>query len=288
MATLKVEVDGSISEDGGGCAGTEWCASASGGSIYIASEDVLGTGYITANGGALAELSDDLVATAVVASGGGGRIAIYSNAQSAGLTIDVSGGAITDQLPAHAQGEKGTVYTDALSSTMTDASGSTGEESSTPATTFDSTAATTLPGSTVEITSTSATTSDIFAATTIYSPAKYPSAMLVNDSPTTPPSTLVTVPENPCNICPNGATVDNVYSFDGLTCMQIIEIALNLESDSLLCGLSARHIVHCCPPVLTPLEEEPEPNNVRVSVAAISAIAVTSFLAAVLAILAIY
>jgi hypothetical protein len=91
------------------------CASASGGSIYIASEDVLGTGYITANGGALAEPSDDLVATAVVASGGGGRIAIYSNAQSAGLTIDVSGGAITDQLPAHAQGENGTIYTDVLS-----------------------------------------------------------------------------------------------------------------------------------------------------------------------------
>jgi hypothetical protein len=115
MATLKVEVDGSISEDGGVCAETRLCASASGGSIYIASEDVLGTGYITATGGALAELSDDLVATAVVASGGGGRIAIYSNAQSAGLTIDVSGGAITDQLPAHAQGKKGTIFTDVLS-----------------------------------------------------------------------------------------------------------------------------------------------------------------------------
>ena len=114
-ATLKVEVDGSISEDGGNCAFTTLCASASGGSIYIASEDVLGTGYITATGGALAEVSDDLVATAGVASGGGGRIAIYSNAQSAGLTIDVSGGAVTDQLPAHVQGKKGTIYTDVLS-----------------------------------------------------------------------------------------------------------------------------------------------------------------------------
>jgi hypothetical protein len=113
MAT-QVEVDGSISEDGSGCAETTLCASASGGSIYIASEEVLGTGYITANGGALAEPSDDLVPQCV-ASGGGGRIAIYSNAQSASLTTDVSGGAINDQVPGHAQGEKGTIYTDVLS-----------------------------------------------------------------------------------------------------------------------------------------------------------------------------
>ena len=75
--------------------------------------------------------------------------------------------------------------------------------------------------------------------------------------------------------------------FYGLTCREIIEVALNLESGFFLCGLSERQIVHCCPPVLTPLEEESEPNNVGVSVAAISAIAVTSFVAAVLAILAI-
>jgi hypothetical protein len=114
--------------------------------------------------------------------------------------------------------------------------------------------------------------------------------MLVNNSPTTHPIASGTVPENPCIICSNGYTVDDddaPYSFDGLTCMEIIEVALNLESDSFLCGLSKQQIVNCCPLVLTPLEEEFEPNNVGVSVAAISAIAVTSFMAAVLAILAI-
>ena len=104
-ATLKVEVDGTISEDGGGCTETDTCASASGGSIYIASEEVLGTGSITANGGALAVNS-----TASVASGGGGRIAMYTNAESAQLTIAVSGGNLNNQFPLNAQGETGTIY----------------------------------------------------------------------------------------------------------------------------------------------------------------------------------
>ena len=294
MATLKVEVDGSISEDGGGCAGTTWCASASGGSIYIASEDVLGTGYITANGGALAELSDDLVATAVVASGGGGRIAIYSNAQSAGLTIDASGGAITDQLPANAQGEKGTVYTEFFSSTMIDADGSSVEEGSTPATAFVPTAATTtfITGSTVEITSTSATTSDIFASPT-YSPTKFPYAMLVNDSPTTHTSTLAPT----CLPCYNYGSltsdcrceclapwVGDDCSFCPLECInggQLNEFLCYCICEPEWTGDD------CSSPTTPESKEEPEPNNVPVIVAVISAVAATSFVLAVLAILAI-
>jgi len=104
-ATLKVELDGTISEDGGGCTETSRCASASGGSIYIASEEVLGTGSITANGGGLAVNSTDFVA-----SGGGGRIAMYTNAESAQLTIAVSGGNLNNQFPLTAQGESGTIY----------------------------------------------------------------------------------------------------------------------------------------------------------------------------------
>ena len=93
-ATLNVEVDGTISEDGGDCTETEYCASASGGSIYIVSEEVLGTGSITSNGGALAVNSIDRVA-----SGGGGRIAIYRNTESLTLTISVSGGNLNNQFP---------------------------------------------------------------------------------------------------------------------------------------------------------------------------------------------
>jgi len=107
-ATVKVEVDGTISEDGGGCIATTRCGSASGGSIYIASEEVLGTGRISADGGALA-----LFATDNVASGGGGRIAIYTNKESVGLTISVSGGSLnSNPLPIHTQGKSGTIFRD--------------------------------------------------------------------------------------------------------------------------------------------------------------------------------
>ncbi|KAL3783734.1 hypothetical protein ACHAW5_010548 [Stephanodiscus triporus] len=107
-ATVKVEVDGTISEDGGGCIATELCGSAAGGSIYIASEEVLGTGRITADGGALA-----LSTTDNAASGGGGRIAIYTNKESLGLTISASGGSLnSNPLPVHTQGESGTIFRD--------------------------------------------------------------------------------------------------------------------------------------------------------------------------------
>jgi len=106
-ATMKVEVDGTISEDGGGCIATSGCGSAAGGSIYIASEEVLGTGRITADGGALAS------GTTESASGGGGRIAIYTNKESLGLTISASGGSLnSNPLPVHTQGESGTIFRD--------------------------------------------------------------------------------------------------------------------------------------------------------------------------------
>jgi len=113
-ATLKVEVDGTISEDGGDCTETDKCASASGGSIYIVSEEVLGTGSITSNGGALAVNSIDRVA-----SGGGGRISIYRNTESLTLTISVSGGNLNNQLPLHVQGEKGTIHRAKIQSNTT-------------------------------------------------------------------------------------------------------------------------------------------------------------------------
>jgi hypothetical protein len=108
-ATIKVEVDGNVSEDGGDCTETILCASPSGGSIYISSEKVLGTGRISANGGALA-----LSSTYLVASGAGGRIAIYTNDASPWLTVSVSGGYLNNNtnnlLPFHAQGETGTIF----------------------------------------------------------------------------------------------------------------------------------------------------------------------------------
>ncbi len=107
-ATVKVEVDGTISEEGGGCIATSWCGSASGGSIYIASEEVLGTGRISADGGALALSIIDSVA-----SGGGGRIAIYTNKESLGLTISASGGSLnSNPLSLHTQGVTGTIFRD--------------------------------------------------------------------------------------------------------------------------------------------------------------------------------
>eukprot|EP00956_Cyclotella_meneghiniana_P029206 scaffold70131_cov66-Cyclotella_meneghiniana.AAC.10 len=117
MGTEEVKVDGTISEDGGACGEGACCASASGGSIYISSDKVVGVGHIRANGGALPKHYSEFQGDEqTVASGAGGRIAIYHNALSSTLTIEASGGAISDQLYSHAQGSKGTVYTDCLSS----------------------------------------------------------------------------------------------------------------------------------------------------------------------------
>ena len=106
-------MDGTISENGGGCIETRSCASASGGSVYIEAGNVLGSGYITANEGALPEAS---LITDYIASGAGGRIAIRHNVLSQALTVEVAGGAIGDQLPDHCQGQQGSIYTECLSS----------------------------------------------------------------------------------------------------------------------------------------------------------------------------
>ena len=332
MATLKIKVDGSISEDGGGCAETAYCVSASGGSIYIASEDVLGTGYITANGGALAELSDDLVATAVVASGGGGRIAIYSNAQSAGLTIDVSGGAINDQLPAHAQGETGTILSDVLSFTVADASESTVEESSTIATTFDTTAVTTTftSGSTVEETSTSTTTSNSMAGTTFFTTGSAveetstSSATLDSNAATTTLLAGSTVEETSTSATTSDSFAATTTFITGSTttvyaeCLSTIcynhgSLTSDCRCECLFpwvgndCSFCPLECINggwlneflcfcicdpewtgddCSSPTTAESKEEPEPNYVPVIVAVFSAVAATSFVLAVLAILA--
>lgn len=128
MGTEEVKIDGTISEDGGACGEVVCCASASGGSIYISSDKVVGVGYITANGGALPEHYSDFEGDKqVVASGAGGRIAIYHNTLSSTLTIEASGGTISDQLYNHAQGSKGTIYTDCLSSFCYNGGTKTGE-----------------------------------------------------------------------------------------------------------------------------------------------------------------
>ena len=61
-----------------------------------------------------------------------------------------------------------------------------------------------------------------------------------------------TPPENPCNVCPNGATAgdDFVPEFDiGLTCMQLINQANQLETGSVLCGYFEAYAISCCPEV---------------------------------------
>lgn len=112
MAAVQVTVDGIISENGGDCIYSTKCASASGGSIYIASDSVQGSGCITANGGAVPKMS---LEDSYVATGAGGRIAIISNTRSPALTIEVAGGAISDQLPDHSQGNQGSFHEACLS-----------------------------------------------------------------------------------------------------------------------------------------------------------------------------
>jgi hypothetical protein len=64
-----------------------------------------------------------------------------------------------------------------------------------------------------------------------------------------------TVPENPCIICPNGATAGDEYApyaDDGnlATCAEIIEDAKQFETESDHCGLIVEvHEFYCCPTV---------------------------------------
>ena len=64
-----------------------------------------------------------------------------------------------------------------------------------------------------------------------------------------------TKPDNPCNICPNGATAgdDHVPEYVGnsvemATCKEIIESAKLFESGSDACGLHDIYVAYCCPP----------------------------------------
>jgi hypothetical protein len=50
-------------------------------------------------------------------------------------------------------------------------------------------------------------------------------------------------PENPCNVCPNGATAG------GYICMQLINQANQLETGSVLCGYIEAYKNYCCPDV---------------------------------------
>ena len=63
-------------------------------------------------------------------------------------------------------------------------------------------------------------------------------------------------PENPCNICPDGATAGDYYvpeyegnSVNRKTCKEIIENAKYLESGSDACGLYDLDVAYCCPPM---------------------------------------
>ena len=61
-----------------------------------------------------------------------------------------------------------------------------------------------------------------------------------------------TPPENPCNVCPNGATAgdDFVPEFGlGSTCMYLITKANQLETGSVLCGYFEAYKNYCCPDV---------------------------------------
>jgi len=107
-----------------------------------------------------------------------------------------------------------------------------------------------------------------------------------------------TAPEDPCNICPDGATVaggdDYVPEYEGnsATCSDLIEEAKLYESGSFSCGVYDIDKEKCCPPVTTtpptsvpeesvatPLSESPGGNNITVLVAAISAGVIISFMA---------
>ena len=69
-------------------------------------------------------------------------------------------------------------------------------------------------------------------------------------------------PENPCNICPNGTTVgdDFVLSGIGITCVYLINQAIQRETGSAFCGYAEAYEISCCPEVtaattVIPVEE---------------------------------
>ena len=64
-----------------------------------------------------------------------------------------------------------------------------------------------------------------------------------------------TAPENPCIICPNGATAGDDYvpeyeenSVTRGTCKDLIDGAKRFESESDACGLYDIDVAYCCPP----------------------------------------
>ncbi len=63
-----------------------------------------------------------------------------------------------------------------------------------------------------------------------------------------------TAPENPCIICPDGATVgDDFVPRSGLTCDQLINTSALFESSSSFCGAHREMVeVDCCPSVVNP------------------------------------
>jgi hypothetical protein len=68
-----------------------------------------------------------------------------------------------------------------------------------------------------------------------------------------------TIPENPCIICPDGATAgdDYVPEYEGntATCSDLIKGAKQFESGSDACGLYDIDVAYCCPPVETTVDD---------------------------------
>lgn len=66
-----------------------------------------------------------------------------------------------------------------------------------------------------------------------------------------------TAPENPCNICPDGAfagesLVPYVEDDDSRTCKDRIELAASFEAGSELCSLADIDAAYCCPTANAP------------------------------------
>jgi hypothetical protein len=67
-------------------------------------------------------------------------------------------------------------------------------------------------------------------------------------------SCCYTIPDNPCNICPEGATAGDDYvpeyagnSVNRASCKEIIELAKRFKSGSDACGLYDTDVAYCCP-----------------------------------------
>jgi hypothetical protein len=75
--------------------------------------------------------------------------------------------------------------------------------------------------------------------------------------------------ENPCVICPDGATAgdDYVPPYDGnfATCGDLIEGATQLRSESDACSLYDIDVSYCCPPLMTNTPPTPAPTTTRVT-----------------------